>query len=64
MFREKALENIPTHSREEIEAHTEWYQQYTVLREKKRQAIRRWKTSKQVLYNFLFPLYLDIIINI
>jgi len=45
-FMEKALESIPTHTENEIKQHVEWYQQYTVLNEKKREAIRKWKKNK------------------
>ena len=51
---EKAIDNIPTHTIEQIESHCEWYEQYIVLREKKRQAIRHWKSNKLVSQNFLW----------
>lgn len=43
-----AAAEILTHSVEEIEDHVEWYKEYLLLREQKREAIRNWKKLKQV----------------
>lgn len=40
-------EMIATRTRDEIEAHEEWYKKYTSLNELKKKAIQEWKEQKR-----------------
>lgn len=46
-FIEAAVSELPTRSRGEIEAHEQWYQEYTKLNEAKKAAINEWKQQKK-----------------
>jgi len=44
---EACVNNIPVQSREDIKEHIDWYEEYCILRERKREAIVLWKNLKQ-----------------
>lgn len=46
-FIEAAVSELPTRSRDEIEAHEQWVQEYTKLNEAKKAAINEWKQQKK-----------------
>ncbi|XP_030049360.1 coiled-coil domain-containing protein 112 [Microcaecilia unicolor] len=43
---EEALEYLPGRTREEIQQHEKWYQEFLFLEEKKKEAIQTWKLKK------------------
>ena len=49
-FIEIALRELPTHTEQEIKAHSAWYTEYCTLLEAKKLAIQQWRKDRQV-YN-------------
>lgn len=44
---EACLRDLPTQGREDIKQHLDWYEEYCILRERKREAIKAWKNLKE-----------------
>ena len=53
-FIEAALRELPTHTEQEIKAHSAWYAEYCTLLEAKKLAIQQWRKDKQV---YLSPVH-------
>ncbi|XP_077378193.1 coiled-coil domain-containing protein 112 isoform X2 [Festucalex cinctus] len=47
-FRKEVKRYLPNKSQEELEEHERWYQELIHLQDKRRQAIQRWKSRKQL----------------
>ncbi|XP_055017750.1 coiled-coil domain-containing protein 112 isoform X1 [Boleophthalmus pectinirostris] len=47
-YRKEAKLYLPSKTEEEIEEHEEWYKELIHLQDKKKEAIQRWKTSRQM----------------
>eukprot|EP00062_Callorhinchus_milii_P012378 gi/632959352/ref/XP_007895572.1/ PREDICTED: coiled-coil domain-containing protein 112 [Callorhinchus milii] len=47
-FIEEALQYLPGRTEEDIKFHEQWYQEFRFLEERKKEAIEKWKTKKQL----------------
>ncbi|OCU02232.1 coiled-coil domain-containing protein 112 [Xenopus laevis] len=47
-YLEEALAYLPSRTREDVQQHETWYQEFLFLEEKKKEAIHAWKTKKQL----------------
>ena len=47
-FLEELCSLIVTKTREDIEKHEKWFQEYTKLNEQKKNAIKQWRENKKV----------------
>uniref|UniRef100_A0A1A7XRR0 Coiled-coil domain containing 112 n=1 Tax=Iconisemion striatum TaxID=60296 RepID=A0A1A7XRR0_9TELE len=45
-YREEVLQNLPGKRLKEVKQHEEWHQDLLSLKDKKREAIQRWKANK------------------
>lgn len=52
-FVDEVSKEIPTHSRDEIQWHKDWYDKYLVLLDSKRKAIADWKKERKVTISTL-----------
>ncbi|XP_075710935.1 coiled-coil domain-containing protein 112 isoform X2 [Rhinoderma darwinii] len=46
-YLEEALAYLPSRTREDVEQHETWYQEFLFLEEKKKESIQKWKAKKQ-----------------
>ncbi|XP_014729894.1 PREDICTED: coiled-coil domain-containing protein 112 isoform X2 [Sturnus vulgaris] len=46
-YMDEALEYLSGRTKEDIEQHDKWYQEYVILHERKKESIKRWKEKQQ-----------------
>ncbi|XP_053330258.1 coiled-coil domain-containing protein 112 [Spea bombifrons] len=47
-YLEEAMAYLPSRTREDVQQHEKWYQEFLFLEEKKKEAIQKWKAKKQL----------------
>ncbi|XP_078531645.1 coiled-coil domain-containing protein 112 isoform X1 [Lissotriton helveticus] len=47
VYIEEALEYLPSRTKEDVQLHEKWYQEFLFLEERKKESIRNWKYKKQ-----------------
>ncbi|XP_069481617.1 coiled-coil domain-containing protein 112 isoform X2 [Ambystoma mexicanum] len=47
VYMEEALEYLPSRTKEDVEEHEKWYQEFLFLEERKKESIQKWKDKKQ-----------------